>query len=61
VTVSIMPLPTCLLFENPLNGIPYSLSERDLFLTLLCEKLGLPDFLPIDLYDDLTKSGSRPG
>src|SRR5215217_4802521 len=60
VTVSIMPLPTCLLFENPLNDIPYSLSERDLFVTLLCEKLGLPDFLPIDLYDDLAESGSRP-
>jgi hypothetical protein len=56
-----MPLPTYLLLENPLNGIPHPLPERGLFVTLLCEKPGLPDILPIDLYDDLTESGSRPG
>src|SRR5215210_1337027 len=61
VTVSIMPLPTCLLFENPLNGIPYPLPERGLFVTLLCEKPGLPDFLPIDLYDEFTEPDSYPG
>src|SRR5215216_4108829 len=60
VTVSIMPLPTCLLFENPLNGIPYPLPERGLFVTLLCEKPGLPELLPIDL-DDFTEPGSHPG
>src|SRR5215203_4010335 len=60
VTVSIMPFPTCRLFENPLNGIPYPLPERGLFVTLLCEKPGLPELLPIDL-DDFTEPGSHPG
>src|SRR5919112_1938609 len=62
VTVSIMPLPTYyVLFENPLNGIPYPLPERGLFLSLLCEKPGLLDLISIDLCDDLTEFGSRHG
>src|SRR5215216_4195224 len=62
VTVSIMPLPTYyVLFENPLNGIPYPLPERSLFLSLLCEKPGLLDLISIELCDDLTEFGSRHG
>src|SRR5215210_6449911 len=59
VTVSIMPLPTYLLIENPPNCIPHPQPKRGLFVTLLCEEPYLPDLLPIDLYDDLAEP--RPG
>src|SRR5215210_5600170 len=61
VTVSIMPLPTYLLLENPLNGIPHPLPERGLLVTLLRDEPGLPDFLPIDLYEEFTEPDSHPG
>src|SRR5215212_5628447 len=61
VTVSIMPLPTYVLFENPLNGIAYPLPERGLFLSLLCQKPGHLDPISIDFCDDLTEFGSRHG
>src|SRR5215216_4863687 len=60
VTVSIMPLPTYLLIENPPNCIPHTLPERGLLVTLLCDQPGLPDLLPVDLHDDLAEPGSRP-
>src|SRR5215210_694121 len=61
VTVSIMPLPTYLLVENPPHGIPHPLPERGLFITLLRHKRGLPDLPPIDIHDDLAEPGPRPG
>jgi hypothetical protein len=51
-----MPLPTYIVFEKPLNGIPHPLPERGLLVTPLREKPGLPDLLPIDLYDDLART-----
>src|SRR5919107_3824443 len=60
VTVSIMPLPTYLLSENPPNGIPHPLPGRGLLVALLCNEPNLPYLLSVDLYDDLAELGSRP-
>src|SRR5215203_3129877 len=60
VMVSIMPLPTYFLFENPLHGIPHPLSPRGLFVAFPGDQRGLPDLLPIHPDDDLTELRARP-
>src|SRR5215217_5639439 len=61
VTVSIMPLPTYLLLENPLHGIPHPLSPRGLFVAFPGDQRGLPELLPLHPDDYLAELRARSG